>query len=154
MPQASGTEQNLHHELIKQGVCWRSRHSLVHSHSWCVTKQEEKLVVDICGLFKHTVGYKSVPWLQSAKASLCTLFWHSRPLGLPEVIMNGQGVHADGHSLGRYDGELFAVRTVLVELINHLLGDAFRPSASEFVDLLCVRKVRVECTELAATITE
>lgn len=60
---------------------------------------------------------------------------------MPEVIMDGEGVHTDGHSLGRYDSELFAVRAVLVELINHLFGDAFRPHASEFVDLLCVRKV-------------
>lgn len=94
-----------------------------------------------CGLFKRTVGTRAPLGYSPQKGSFCTLFWHSRPLGLPKVIMNGQGVHADGHSLGRYDGELFAVRAVLVELIDHLLGDAFRPCASEFVDLLRVRKV-------------
>lgn len=51
MPQASGTEQNLHHKLIKQGVL--TAHSLIHSHSWCITKQEEKLVVDICVVFPN-----------------------------------------------------------------------------------------------------
>lgn len=108
----------------------------------------------LCGVSKRTVGTRDSLKYSYPKASLCTLFWHSRPLGLPEVIMNGQGVHTDGHSLGRYDGELFAVRAVLVELIDHLLGDAFWPSSSELVYLFCVRKVRVECPELAATITE
>ena len=52
--------------------------------------------------------------------------------------MDGQGVYADRHRLGGDDGELLAVRAVLVELVNHLPGDKAWPCACEFDDLLSV----------------
>lgn len=35
--------------------------------------------------------------------------WHSTSLGLPQVVVDGQCIHADRHSLGRDDGELLSV---------------------------------------------
>lgn len=46
-------KKNLHHEPIKQGACRLSGHSFIHSHSWCITKQEEKVVVDIFVVFPN-----------------------------------------------------------------------------------------------------
>ena len=80
--------------------------------------------------------------------------WHSTSLGLPQVIVDGQGVHADRHSLGRDDGELLPVRAVLVQLVDHLLADALGSSARQLLDLFGVGEVRVECPELAATVTK
>lgn len=53
--------------------------------------------------------------------------------------MDGQGVNADGHRLGRDDGELFAVRAVFVQLVDHLVANSARPRARELDDLLGVR---------------
>lgn len=53
--------------------------------------------------------------------------------------MDGQGVHADRHRLGRDDGELLAIRAVFVELVNHLPADTARPCSCELDDLLGVR---------------
>ena len=75
-------------------------------------------------------------------------------LDLPEVIVDGQSVHADGHSLGRDDSELLPVRAVFVELVDHLQTDGPRSRACEFDDLLSVRWVRVNGTELAPAVTE
>lgn len=53
--------------------------------------------------------------------------------------MDGQGIYADGHRLGRDDGELFAVRAVLVELVDHLVANSAWSRARELDDLLRVR---------------
>lgn len=91
-------------------------------------------------------------FLPSSRFSLPT----SAPwsLDLPEVIVDGQGVHADRHRLGRDDGELLAVRAVFVELVDHLPADSARSCARELDDLLGVRRVRVNGAELAPTVTE
>lgn len=68
--------------------------------------------------------------------------------------MNGQGVYADRDGLRRDDRELFTVRAVLIEFIDHLLGDALGSCACELVDLFGVGEVRVERSELATTISE
>lgn len=86
-------------------------------------------------------------------ASLC-LLWHGGPLGLPQVVMDGECVHADGHGLGWDQVELLPVRAILVQFVHHLLGDALGTCARQLVDLLRVRVVAVKCPELAASVTE
>lgn len=61
-----------------------------------------------------------------------------RSLDLPEVIVDGEGVHADRHRLGRDDVELLAVRAVFVELVDHLPADGARSRARELDNLLSV----------------
>lgn len=68
--------------------------------------------------------------------------------------MDGEGVHTDRHGLGRDGGELFSVRVVLVQLVDHLLADALGSGARQLYDLLRVRKVCVKCSELAAAVTK
>lgn len=68
--------------------------------------------------------------------------------------MDGQCVHADRHRLGRDDGELLAVRAVLVEFVDHLGADGTRPRARELDDLLSLGRIRVDAAELAAAVTE
>lgn len=80
--------------------------------------------------------------------------WHSASLGLPQVVVDGQGVHADRHSLGRDDGELLSVRAVLVQLVDHLLADALGSRARQLLYLFGVGEVGVERPELAAAVTE
>lgn len=80
--------------------------------------------------------------------------WHGTSFRLPQVVVDGQGVHADWHSLGRDDGELLPVRVVLVQLVDHLLADALGARARQLVDLLRVGEVRVERPELAAAVAK
>lgn len=68
--------------------------------------------------------------------------------------MDGQGIHADRHTLGRDDGELLAVRAVFVQLVDHLAADRARSSACELDDLLGVRGIRVYGAELAPAVAE
>lgn len=68
--------------------------------------------------------------------------------------MDGQSVHADRHTLGRDDGELFSVGAVFVDLVHHLVGDGSRSGACEFDDLLRLWRVRVNGPELTSAITE
>lgn len=83
-----------------------------------------------------------------------TFLWHSASLGLPQVVVDGQGVHADRHGLGGDDGELLSVRAVLVQLVDHLLADALWSRARQLLDLFRVGEVGVERPELAAAVTE
>lgn len=76
------------------------------------------------------------------------------PLDLPEVVMDGQGVHTDWHSLGWDDGELFAIRAVFVELVNHLPTDGAWASAGELDDLLGFWWERVNGAKLTPAVTE
>lgn len=55
--------------------------------------------------------------------------------------MDGEGIHTDRHALGRDGGELFSVRVVLVQLVDHLLADALGSGARQLYDLLRVGKV-------------
>lgn len=82
------------------------------------------------------------------------LLWHSASLGLPQVVVDGEGVHADRHGLGGDDGELLPVGAVLVQLVDHLLADALGSGARQLVDLFGVGEVRVERSELTAAVTE
>lgn len=75
-------------------------------------------------------------------------------LDLPEVIVDGQGVHADWHRLGRDDIELLAVWAVFVELVDHLMANSAWSCACELDDLLSVRWVTVYGAELAPTVAE
>lgn len=100
------------------------------------------------GMIRVTQGLKSNALLFSA------FLWHSTPLGLPQVVVDGQGIHADWHSLGRDDGELLSVWAVLVQLINHLLADALGSCSRQLLYLFGVGEVRVERPELAATVTK
>lgn len=82
------------------------------------------------------------------------LLWHRGPLGLPQVAVDGECVHTDGHGFGRDQVELFPVGAVLVQLVDHLLGDALWPRARQFVDFLSVGIVAVKCPELAASVAK
>lgn len=68
--------------------------------------------------------------------------------------MDSQRIYTNGHSLGGDYSELLAVRAVLIEFVDHLLSDALGPCAGELLDLLCVGKVGVKGSELAATVPE
>lgn len=70
------------------------------------------------------------------------------------MVVDGQGVHADGHRLGGDDGELLPVRAVLVELVDHFFADALGPGARQLLDLFGVGEVGVERPELATAIPE
>lgn len=91
-------------------------------------------------------GYKCPPFSFSS----CTPW----SLDLPQVIVDGQSVHADRHSLGGDDSELLAVWAVLVELVDHLSVDGARSCAWKLDDLLSVRRVRVNGAKLAPAVTE
>lgn len=73
---------------------------------------------------------------------------------LPEVTRDGEGVNTHGHSFGRDDSELLAVRAVLVNGLNHLRCDDPGADASEPLHLLGFRVHGVNCSELAAGISE
>lgn len=99
------------------------------------------------GLGVHAAGPRaSLPGLR--------LLWHRGPLGLPEVAVNRERIHTDGHGFGWDQVELFPVRAVFVQFVDHFLGDALRPRASQFVDFLRVGVVAVKRPELAAGITK
>lgn len=83
-----------------------------------------------------------------------SLLWHCRSLGLPQVVMDGEGIHADRHGFGWNHIKLFSVRTVLIKFVNHFLGDALWPCSSQLVDFFSVRVVAIKCSELAAGIAE
>lgn len=68
--------------------------------------------------------------------------------------MDGERVHADRHGLGGDQAELLPVRAVLVQLVDHLLGDGLGPGAGELADVLGVGVVAVQRPELAAGVPE
>lgn len=87
--------------------------------------------------------------------SLFSIFlWHRCFFSLPQVVVDGDGIHADRHGLSGDDGELLPVRVVLVQLIDHLLADALGSSACQLYDLLCVGEVGVKGPELTAAVTK
>lgn len=75
-------------------------------------------------------------------------------LDLPQVIVDGQSVHANGHSLGGDHGELLAVWVVLVQFVDHLWSDGTRPNARVLEDHLGVWWVHVNGAELTPAVAE
>lgn len=84
----------------------------------------------------------------------CYFLRCSRLLGLPQVAVDGDGVHAGGHGLSRDLAKLLPVRIILKEAVDHLPRDALGPDASQLVHLLRFGAVRVDGAELAARIAE
>lgn len=68
--------------------------------------------------------------------------------------MNGHSVHTGRHGFGWYLTELFLVRVVLVEAVDHLARDALGPDACQFVNVLRLWAVGVQRAELAACVPE
>lgn len=81
------------------------------------------------------------------------LFGSSWPL-LPKVTGDGEGVNTHGHGFGRDDRELLAVRAVLVNGLDHLRCDGAGADASEPYHLLGFGVHGVNCSKLAAGISE
>lgn len=67
---------------------------------------------------------------------------------------NGESVHAHGHGFGRDDRELFAVRAVFVNRLDHGEADDPRADASQTYQFLCLGVHGVNRPELAAGIPE
>lgn len=93
------------------------------------------------------------------KTQSVSLFWVQflgRPLllGLPQVTGDGDGVHAGRHGFGWDHAELFPVRVVLVQALDHLGGDAPGPDAGQPGDLLRLGTVGVHGPKLASRIPE
>lgn len=97
---------------------------------------------------KRGVGSSPLPCFGSLPARA------ARSLDLPQVVVDGECVHAGGHALGGDDGELLAVGAVLVELVDHLAVDAARSRPCEFGDLLRLGGVGVNGAELAPAVAE
>lgn len=100
------------------------------------------------------IGWRGWRCVSKSCLLFSTFLWHSASLGLPQVVVDGQGVHADWHSLGRDDGKLLSIWAVLVQLIDHLLADALGSCARQLLYLFGVGEVRVECPKLATTVTK
>lgn len=88
-----------------------------------------------------------------------SLFWGTKLLRsswpfLPKLTRDGEGINTHGHGFGRDDRELLAVRAVLVNGLNHLRCNDARANPSEPYHLLCFRVHCVNCSELAAGISE
>lgn len=88
-----------------------------------------------------------------------SLFGSAKLLGspwalLPKVAGDGEGVNTHGHGFGRDDSELLAVRAVFVNGLNHLRCDDPGANASEPYHLLIFRIHGVNCSELAAGVSE
>ena len=81
-------------------------------------------------------------------------FGGARPVHLPQVVVDGDGVHTGGYSLSRDDCELLAIAAVFVKLVNHFAGDGAGACAGQLQDLLRVRSEGIKRPKLAATITE
>lgn len=73
---------------------------------------------------------------------------------LPKVTRDGDGINTHGHGFGRDDRELLAVRAVLVNGLHHLRCDDARADAGEPYHLICFGVHGVNCSELAAGISE
>lgn len=73
---------------------------------------------------------------------------------LPKVTGDGESVHAHGHGFGRDGGELFPIRTVLVNGLDHLGDNDPRADAGEPQHLVCLRVHGVNGSELTAGISE
>lgn len=70
------------------------------------------------------------------------------------MTRDGKGVNTHGHGFGRDDSELFAIRAVLVNGLNHLRYDDTRADTSEAYHLLSFRVHGVNCSKLATGIPE
>ena len=81
-------------------------------------------------------------------------FWGGWFLCLPQVAVDGDSVNACRHGLCRDLAELLLVWVVLVQPIDHLAWDALWPNACQFGDVLHLREVHVQRSELATPIPE
>lgn len=70
------------------------------------------------------------------------------------MTRDGKGINTHGHGFGRDDSELFTVRAVLVNGLNHLWYDGTRTNSSEAHHLLAFRIHGVNCSKLATGIPE
>jgi len=68
--------------------------------------------------------------------------------------VDGEGVHAGRHGLGRDLAELLLVRVVLEEAVDHLVADALGADARQLGDVLGLGAVGVERAELTAGVAE
>lgn len=73
---------------------------------------------------------------------------------LPQVVVDGDGIHTGRDCLGWDDGKLLAVRAVFEECVNHFASYSTWAGAQQLCQLLSVRHERIKCPELAAAITE
>lgn len=73
---------------------------------------------------------------------------------LPKVTGDGESVHAHGHGFGRDGGELFPIRAVLVNGLDHLGDNDPWADAGEAHHLLRLRVHGVNSSELAAGVSE
>lgn len=70
------------------------------------------------------------------------------------MARDGEGIYTHGHGFGRDDSELLAVRTVLVNRLYHFRCDDTGANASEPYHFLSFRVHGVNCSKLAAGISE
>lgn len=70
------------------------------------------------------------------------------------MTRDGKGINTHGHGFGRDDSELFTIRTVLVNGLNHLRQDDTRADSSEAYHLVSFRVHGVNCSKLATGIPE
>lgn len=117
-------------------------------------KKERKKYQAVCVKFELGAGSLDrnvTPCLPSFRgAELLGSPW---PL-LPKVTGDGESVHAHGHGFGRDGGELFPIRAVLVNGLDHLGHNDPRADAREPHHLLRLRVHGVNGSELAAGVSE
>lgn len=101
-----------------------------------------------CGQLRHSWHFQQALFWRPE------LLWGSRALAFPEVVGNGEGIHAHGHGLGRDDRELFAVRAVLVDRLHHSGTNNTWPDACEPNHLFRLGVHGVNRPELTAGIPE
>lgn len=75
-------------------------------------------------------------------------------LGLPEVSLDGEGIHTHGHGLAGNLREALTVRAVLVDALDHGQSDGAWPVACQARQFLRLWRQGVQRPELAARITE
>jgi len=79
---------------------------------------------------------------------------HGGALGLPQAVLDGEGVNGGGQVLGVHRGETLRAGVVLEELVAHGLRDAARAGAVQALHLVAVGRVGVQAAELAARVPE
>lgn len=104
------------------------------------------------------LGAERGPWIVTRNPCLPS-FGRAKLLGspwalLPKVTGDCESVHAHGHSFGRDGGELFPIRAVLVNGLDHLGDDDPGADAGEPHHLLRLRVHGVNGSELAAGVSE
>lgn len=78
------------------------------------------------------------------------LLGRHRSLGLPQMAVNGDRVHAGGQRLSGDVAKLLPVGIVFVKSLDHFLSDGFRAYPSQFIDFFSFWTVSVQRPELTA----